>query len=408
MSTPIKTSDTPAPHAHPQRILSIDTMRGLTLFLMLFVNDVFIPGVPEWIGHTEADVDGMGLADWVFPGFLFMVGMAIPYAIRSRRKKGETNWQVFAHIIFRTISLLLIGVLMVNIGRLTTELTGINRNLWAVLLYIAIFLVWNQYPAGNRGKRYFTGLKTLGIIGLCILVFIFRAGEPGNVSWLTTSWWGILGLIGWGYFAGATVCLFVGERLFLTVGVWVFFVVLNMLSQWDLLGLVDFLNPVFGVIISGNIPSIVLAGLVISLILRRTAKPSVKTVLYIAALGLASLGIGFFLRQWFIVSKIYGTPSWGMICNGISMILYALLYLIVDYWQRHRWTGLFQAAGKNSLTTYLAPDVIYYACWGFGIPLFFYKQDSSQLLAITGSIGWAFAMIGFAMLLSKINIRLKL
>src|SRR5690606_29557957 len=165
---------------------------------------------------------------------------------------------------------------------------------------------------------------------------------------------------------------------------------------------------VFGVIISGNIPSIVLAGLVISLILRRTAKPSVRTVLQIAAVGLVCLGVGFFLRRWFIVSKIYGTPSWSMICNGISMILYALLYLIVDCWQRYRWTGLFQAAGKNSLTTYLAPDIIYYTCWGLGIPLFFYKQDSSQLLAITGSVGWAFAMIGFAVLLSKINIRLKL
>jgi|GEM_PF-3977448 len=65
MNTPIRTSDTPASHASPQRILSIDIMRGLTLFLMLFVNDVFMPGVPKWIGHTEADVDGMGLADWV-------------------------------------------------------------------------------------------------------------------------------------------------------------------------------------------------------------------------------------------------------------------------------------------------------------------------------------------------------
>src|SRR5690606_151417 len=109
MSEPIRTN----------RILSIDTMRGLTLFLMLFVNDVYLPGVPGWIGHTEADVDGMGLAAWVVPGFLFMVGMAILYALRSRRKKVDNPGQVFGHIISRTISLLLIGVLMVNIGRLT-------------------------------------------------------------------------------------------------------------------------------------------------------------------------------------------------------------------------------------------------------------------------------------------------
>src|SRR5664280_239898 len=108
------------------RILSIDIMRGLTLFLMLFVNDLFEPGVPGWMVHTKGNIDGMGLADWVFPGFLFMVGMAIPYAINSRMKNGETKLKVFQHIILRTASLLLIGVLMINHGRLNSGLSGIN------------------------------------------------------------------------------------------------------------------------------------------------------------------------------------------------------------------------------------------------------------------------------------------
>ncbi len=408
MSMPLTEMNAPPIAPKPQRILSIDIMRGLTLFLMLFVNDVYMRGVPAWIGHTEASFDGMGLADWVFPGFLFMVGMAIPYAIQSRTKLGHSNMQVFGHILIRTISLLLIGVFIVNIGRLNEELTGINRNLWAVLLYVSIFLVWNQYPESTRWKRLITGLKVLGIIGLSVLALIFRAGEPGHVSWLATSWWGILGLIGWGYFISASVALWIGERLVPTVAIWLFFIVLNMLSQWNMLGALDFLNPIFGVIISGNVPAIVLAGLVVSLILRRTTKPTISVAVWIAVLGVACLAVGFLLRPWFIISKIYGTPSWAMVCNGISMILYALLYLLVDYWGKSRWAGLFQAAGRNSLTTYLAPDVIYYTCWGLGIPLFFYKQESSQWLAIGGSMVWALAMIGFAILLSKVHIRLKL
>mgnify|MGYP007097294285 CR=1 FL=1 len=66
--------------ANHYRIVSIDIMRGLTLFLMLFVNDLYVRGVPSWMVHTEADFDGMGLADCVFPGFLFMVGMSVPFA----------------------------------------------------------------------------------------------------------------------------------------------------------------------------------------------------------------------------------------------------------------------------------------------------------------------------------------
>lgn len=79
---------------------------------MLFVNDLFAPGVPEWLLHTKADVDGMGLADWVFPGFLFMVGMAVPYAVAAREKLGESPRLIFAHIVTRTASLILIGVLI--------------------------------------------------------------------------------------------------------------------------------------------------------------------------------------------------------------------------------------------------------------------------------------------------------
>ncbi|MBE0680004.1 MAG: DUF5009 domain-containing protein, partial [Bacteroidales bacterium] len=83
------------------RIASVDIMRGLTLVLMLFVNDLNMKVAPGWLGHMKADFDGMGLADWVFPGFLFIVGMAIPFALSGRINKGETTWKIFMHIIVR-------------------------------------------------------------------------------------------------------------------------------------------------------------------------------------------------------------------------------------------------------------------------------------------------------------------
>ncbi|MNY14545.1 hypothetical protein D3C86_1477260 [compost metagenome] len=168
------------------------------------------------------------------------------------------------------------------------------------------------------------------------------------------------------------------------------------------------LNPVFGVVIDGNVPSIVLAGLTVSLILSKKDLTTGRAALLITALGFLCLGTGFFLRNWFILSKIYGTPSWALVCNGISIISYALMFFIVDIKNKVRWAGMFAAAGKNSLTTYLAPDVIYFVCWGMGLHIFMYKQDTNQLLAVTGSLCWAAAMIGFSVLLSKINIRLKL
>jgi heparan-alpha-glucosaminide N-acetyltransferase len=390
------------------RILSIDIMRGLTLFLMLFVNDLYEPGVPKWLMHTEGSTDGMGLADWVFPGFLFMVGMAIPYAITSRRNKGESTIKIFSHIILRTLSLLLIGILMLNVGRLQEELSGINRNLWAVLMYICVFLIWNIYPKNEKKEYLFVTLRMAGVMGLIALVNTFRSGDVQNPGWLEVGWWGILGLIGWGYFVAASACLFLNSRLWSVVFLWIFFIGLNILSQLGLTGWLNFLNPVFGVILDGNVPSIVLAGLTVSLILSQKELSLKSTAMITAVLGLTCLGFGFFLRNWFILSKIYGTPSWAMVCSGISMLLYALLFFLIDIKRKSSWAVLFGEAGKNSLTTYLAPDVIYFVCWGTGFHIFFYKQDANQLLAVTGSLGWAVAMIGFSMLLSRINIRLKL
>lgn len=390
------------------RILSIDIMRGLTLFLMLFVNDLFVPGVPHWMVHTAADYDGMGLADWVFPGFLFMVGLSIQYAIDSRIQKGQSKRQIFGHVVLRTLSLLLIGVLMLNSGRLNPELSGISENLWAILMYVSVFLIWNNYPANEKLKKLFIGLKLLGIAGLVILAVVFRAGEPGNISWFETGWWGILGLIGWGYLVAASVYLLIGQRLWPTIAVWLFFVLMNILSLLGLTDFLDFIKPVFGVIINGDTPSVVLSGLVISIILKKSEPGPVKKVGIIILTGIFSLLVGFFLRHWFIISKIQGTPSWTMICNGISMIVFSLLYFIMDIHKKVKWANIFKPAGQNSLTTYLAPDIIYYAVWGLSLPLFFYKQDVSQWMAVIGSVGWALAMVGFAALLAKINIRLKL
>ncbi|MES2457030.1 MAG: DUF5009 domain-containing protein [Bacteroidota bacterium] len=390
------------------RIQSIDIMRGLTLFLMLFVNDLYEGGVPKWLLHTEGNVDGMGLADWVFPGFLFMVGMAIPYAIASRRKAGDSTVRIFGHIILRTLSLLLIGVLMMNSGSLNEELTGMDGNLWAILLYVSVFLIWNAYPENVKLKVLYLVLKLSGIIGLVILAAIFKRGEAENPEWLEIGWWGILGLIGWGYFVAATACLFLKSKLWPVVILWVLFIGLNILSQLGMTGWLWFLNPVFGVILDGNVPSIVLAGLTVSLILSQKEQTLKQRAFIIALLGVVSLGLGFFLRNWFILSKIYGTPSWAMVCNGLSMLVYVLLFVFVDIKGKIRWAGMFQAAGKNSLTTYLAPDVIYFICWGAGFHIFLYKQDHNQLLAVIGSLVWAAAMIGFSILLSKIKIRLKL
>jgi heparan-alpha-glucosaminide N-acetyltransferase len=389
------------------RVLTIDIMRGMTLFLMLFVNDLNVQAVPEWLVHTKADFDGMGLADWVFPGFLFMVGMAVPFAIQSRYKTGDTFGKVLLHIFIRTGSLLLIGILMLNSSRLNPDLSGISKNLWAILMYISVFLIWNQYGSLNRNLTYI--LKGIGFVGLIILSIIFRSGTPEKVGWMETGWWGILGLIGWGYLAAALVYLAAKDNLWKTGFFWLLFLALNILSELGMLSFLNFFRPVFGVLIGGSTPLIVVSGLFFTQILRKTGFEHVKQFLIIGtASGLAVLAAGFVLRNWFIISKIKATPSWGLICIGVSILLFMLLYILIDVWGKTKWAAVFKPAGQNSLTTYLAPDILYHLIWMSGISVLFYKHSDFQWIVVSGSIVWAFAMVGFAAFLSKIGIRLKL
>ena len=390
------------------RIYSIDIMRGLTLILMLFVNDLYMPGVPAWLGHREADFDGMGLADWVFPGFLFMVGMAIPFSISNRIAKGENTYSLVRHIVIRSVSLLIIGVLSLNSGRVNAEFTGMSQNLWSILMLIGVFLIWNKYKENDKNFFTIAGLRLAGIALLVFLVFRFRSGQMVNNGSLITGWWGILGLIGWGYLVSALVYLAIRDNILNTAVALLFFLTLNILSKLDLLNSLNPVKPILGVIIEGNVPFIVIFGLLTTLILKKLSYDNSKTIIAISAIGIFCLIAGFVLRKWFIISKIQATPSWGFICNGISMMLFALLYWIIDIRKNIKWTFFLKPAGENSLTTYLAPDIIYYVIFSTSIPVLFYKQSGSPLVVIAGSVIWALLMVGLTALLVRFNIKLKL
>jgi predicted acyltransferase len=276
-------------------------------------------------------------------------------------------------------------------------------------MYTGVFLVWNKYPESDNNFFTVAGLKLLGMALLTFLVLKFNSGKEANNGSLITSWWGILGLIGWGYLVAAFIYLSARNNIFYTTLAVLFFLILNILSQLNLL---DFLKPVkflFGVIIDGNVPFIVLSGMLTTLILKKLSEGDYKRIIVtIVTIGVLSLAGGFILRKWFIISKILATPSWGMICNGISLILFALLYWIVDVKKKSKWAFFLKPAGENSLTTYLAPDIIYFLIWITGAPILIYKQSGIPLVVIAGSIVWALAMVGLTALLVRLNIKLRL
>src|ERR1700760_4383945 len=99
----------------PKRLLSVDAFRALTMLLMIFINDLSgVRGMPSWMDHAKKMEDGMGFADTIFPAFLFIVGLSLPFALRNRIKRGDSNMSVFIYILTRSLALIVMGFFHVN------------------------------------------------------------------------------------------------------------------------------------------------------------------------------------------------------------------------------------------------------------------------------------------------------
>ena len=102
----------------PQRMnrsISIDVFRALTMVLMIWVNDFWtLKSIPKWLKHASTGEDYLGFSDVIFPWFLFVMGMSIPFAFEDRIKKGETTIIILSHIVLRSIGLIVMGLFHMN------------------------------------------------------------------------------------------------------------------------------------------------------------------------------------------------------------------------------------------------------------------------------------------------------
>src|SRR6185436_14924744 len=109
------------------------------------VNDLWsLKNIPAWLEHVERGVDGIGLADVVFPAFLFIVGLSLPFGIDLRRQRGDSEIKLFQHVLSRTLALLIMGVFLVNGETINAMATGIPGHLYYTLACFSFILIWNS------------------------------------------------------------------------------------------------------------------------------------------------------------------------------------------------------------------------------------------------------------------------
>lgn len=386
------------------RIEALDVFRALTMFFMLFVND--IPGlknVPHWLFHAAPNEDMLGFSDTIFPGFLFALGMAIPFAIENRIKKGDTRLQVAMHIFWRTVALLVMGVFTVNRDTLDPGATGMSNPVFSLLMVLAFFLIWSVYPkADNKRKYLFLAMKGLGILILTYLFYIYK-GEEGAA--FSTSWWGILGLIGWTYVVCAGIYLFTRKNL-----VWNSLAMLALIgcSLLSAAGIAEYIPIVGYMPASATLFAFGMTGLWASLLLQRLADKKNPQRFYrvMGGIGLLMLIAALFAHPHWIISKLQDTPTWYFYCCAIFFPLFAFIFWLTDIKEKKHWFALIKPAGTVTLTCYVIPYAWYSVRSLLGVSYPDWMMSGAP--GLIKSLILSFLVIALAWLLSKLKIRLKI
>jgi len=389
------------------RLASIDIFRGLTMMLMIFVNDLAsVKGLPWWTYHMPGRANGMTYVDMVFPAFLFIVGMSIPLAIRSSLHKNGSEGRLWLHVFLRALSLVVLGLILANAEKGSQARMGIAPNWWAFIAVVGAFLFWNVYPRSPGFKLWARILKLLGLAVLITMFAIFRrTAADGQAAWIDISYWEILGIIGWAYLSACILYIPTRRWRWVPAGWFVSLLALNVLCSagWlkTLAHLPAYLWP-FG---SGASCLIVMAGVVTARMFLHPGAVTTSSRKLMGALLFASASL---VAGWFLtplgISKIRATPTWCLYCIAANIVIYALLFWICDVKRRTNWASFIRPAGSNALTTYLVPDLYYFAVAGSALESYFIYGWPGVVRAIV----FTAVMLAVAALLTRWRVRMQL
>lgn len=314
-----------------KRLLSLDALRGFDMFWIIGGGAFFLAladatgwGWLEGMAGQLHHVPWEGFKAWdlIFPLFMFISGVAIPYAVLGKLKKGFQKKHLVKKVVKRAVLLIFLGT-----------------------VYNGIF----QLKFGGEGFRFASVLGQIGIAYLVAsLIFLFTRHFTFRLIWLA----GIL-------FSVSVLQLFVPVPGF-GAGV--------LTPEGSINGWIDqALLP--GRLYGGTFDpegwlcivsaaGITLMGALAGEVLRaRRWNDYQKTGILVAA-GVSGILLSIVLMGWYPVIKSAWTTTFNLLAGGISFLLLALFYLVIDVWKWQKWAFFFRIIGLNSITIYLGTQII--------------------------------------------------
>ena len=415
--------------ASNRRIVSIDALRGLVVFTMIYVNDIAGVSseiVPAWMRHFRGR-SGMTFVDLVFPAFVFIVGMSVPLALGARLGRGEPPWKCLLHVVIRTLSLLFMGVMMVN-GSPDSDEMGWSGALWRMLMFLSAMLAFSSLGAPRKSgaapdrartlRRITLALRGLGLAALVVLAFAFRGKDGHRIITLAplsihTEWYGILGLIGWAYLVAAIVFLVFRDHRTAVLGC---FVLLLCLYPAERTGAFRgfWLARMVGIGGTlGALGAIAVGGALLASVLRAADMTTVGARAKFVLLFVAGCSLGAWLvNGLYGINKNSATPSWCLWACAITAALWLLLHVLADVRPESlpaRLAWPVAVAGANVLLAYLISEMLPSVLVLSGLAGWYWRLAQPGLAhAMARSIACAIGIIAATAGLNRIGFRLKL
>jgi predicted acyltransferase len=271
-----------------------------------------------WLGTQMEHVEwnGFRFYDNIFPLFLFIAGVSMPFSLTKRINQGDSKAKLYRHIITRGLMLVLLGCIYNGLLSFDFE-----------------------------NQRYASVLGRIGLAWMFAAIIFINTKLRGQIIWFVSiliGYWAIMMLVPVpGYGAG------------------------NLSMEGSLVGYIDRLllpgrlyltvHDPEGIL--STIPAIATAllGVFTGRFLRLNKDdlvPMKKGITLLIA-GLAFISAGWIWNFVFPVNKNLWTSSFVLVSGGWSLVFLSIFYIIIDVWKLQKWAFFFVVIGLNPITIYL-------------------------------------------------------
>lgn len=323
-----------------ERLVSLDAFRGFTIAGMILVNN---PGswshIYPQLAHAEWH--GWTFTDWIFPFFLWIVGVAMTFSFDVRKSRGDSKEKLLRNVLRRSVIIFALG------------------------LFLAGFpfgLLWNHHFSWET-------IRIPGVlqrIAICYfaasLVYLYTSmrGQIIAIGALFVSYWLMMFYIpvpeiGAGLFEkGKNFAAYI-DSLILNGHMW------SVSKTWDPEGIIS------------TIPAIAttLFGAITGDYLRTSEHSKTEKSAWMFVFGAGFLLLGAFLDMWMPINKSLWTVSYSIFMNGWALCIFSIFYFLIDAKGIKKWAYPFVVYGMNAIFIFVLSGVVGRAMglWKFTVQL---------------------------------------